>query len=85
MRKDVFIVDLNKYVLNGLLSFSGLFFVTYSFVYRPQVAAEQKRIQTPYDEYRFFADVRCRPNYGGGFGSFVPFYNRTIEVWPLVV
>ena len=41
--------------------------------------------QAPYDEYRFFEDVECRPNYGGGLGSFVPKYNRTITAVPLVI
>lgn len=41
--------------------------------------------QAPYDEYRFFENVECRPNYGGGLGSFVPKYNRTITAVPLKI
>lgn len=50
-----------------------------------KVAKDMQSKQAPYDEYRFFSDVDCRPNYGGGLGSFVPKYNRTITAVPLVI
>lgn len=50
-----------------------------------QVAKDLQSQQPPYDEYRFFGNVTCRPNYGGGFDSFVPYYNRTIVVSPLSI
>lgn len=50
-----------------------------------QVAKDMQSKQAPYDEYRFFEDVKCRPNYGGGLGSFVPKYNRTITAVPLLI
>ena len=50
-----------------------------------QVAKEFQSQTAPYDQYRFFANRMCRPNYGGGFGSLVPYYNRTIVVSPFAV
>ena len=50
-----------------------------------QVAKDMQNQQPPYDEYRFFANVTCRPNYGGGYGSFVPKYDRSIVVSPLKI
>ncbi|KAL9976696.1 hypothetical protein ACROYT_G014023 [Oculina patagonica] len=50
-----------------------------------QVAKDMQSKQAPYDEYRFFSNVTCRPNYGGGLSGFVPYYNRTITAVPLVI
>ncbi|XP_073234369.1 dipeptidase 1-like [Porites lutea] len=50
-----------------------------------EVAQEMQKKMAPYDEYRFFANIPCRPNYGGGLGGFVPYYNRTIVVSPFKI
>ncbi|XP_029198678.2 dipeptidase 1-like [Acropora millepora] len=50
-----------------------------------EVAKEFQSQTAPYDQYRFFANRICRPNYGGGLGSLVPYYNRTIVVSPFAV
>lgn len=50
-----------------------------------KVAKDLQKQNAPSDEYRFFANLTCRPNYGGGLGSFVPYYNRTIVVSPFKI
>lgn len=50
-----------------------------------EVAKELQKKQAPFDEYRFFSNVTCRPNYGGGLTGWVPRYNRTITAVPLVI
>lgn len=50
-----------------------------------EVARNFQRQHPPYDQYRFFANLTCRPNYGGGLDSFVPYYNRTIVVSPFKI
>lgn len=50
-----------------------------------EVAKKLQKERPPYDEYRFFTNVTCRPNYGGGLTGWVPKYNRTITAVPLVI
>lgn len=50
-----------------------------------EVAKELQKTQAPHDEYRFFSNVTCRPNYGGGLFGWVPRYNRTIQAVPLEI
>ncbi|KAK3745581.1 hypothetical protein QZH41_005075 [Actinostola sp. cb2023] len=47
-----------------------------------QVAAGMKDLP-PNDDYRFFANMTCRPNYGGGYTGYIPRYDRYVKVSPL--
>ncbi|XP_031565370.1 dipeptidase 1-like isoform X2 [Actinia tenebrosa] len=50
---------------------------------KAEKVAQSMKDEPAYDDYRFFANITCRPNYGGGYGAYVPHYKRYVKVSPL--